>query len=91
MILVSYDIADDKLRNRFSKYLKKFGYRVQYSVYKIENSERIVTNIENDINNKFLKMFHQEDSVYIFHLSSSCSIKKYGYAANEDTDLLVVK
>ena len=33
----------------------------------------------------------QTDSVYIFNLSNSCKIEKYGYARNEDTDLLIVK
>lgn len=90
MILISYDISDDKLRNKFSKYLKKFGHKLQYSVYKIDNSERVLNNIEEDINNKFLNKFEQCDSVYIFHLSSSCKCKKYGYAANEDSDYFII-
>jgi len=32
MVIVSYDISDDKLRTKFSKYLSKFGHRLQYSV-----------------------------------------------------------
>ena len=42
MIIISYDIADDKLRNQFSKYLCRFGYRLQYSVYQIKHSNKIV-------------------------------------------------
>lgn len=30
MIIVSYDISDDKLRTNFAKYLSKFGHRIQY-------------------------------------------------------------
>lgn len=33
MVIVSYDIADDKKRRRFSKFLEQFGYRIQYSVF----------------------------------------------------------
>ncbi len=62
----------------------------QYSVYEIENSERILKNIVTDLNNKWLKQFDQTDSVYIFRMSSSCQIEKYGYARNEDSDLLIV-
>lgn len=63
---------------------------LQYSVYDIDNSERILNNIIADINNKFLKMFDQSDSVYIFQLSSSCKVQKFGYSKNEDEPLLVV-
>ena len=90
MVLVSYDISDDKLRTKFAKYLSKYGYRLQYSVFKIENSQRILDNITQDIENKFSKKFQQSDSVYIFKLSPSCETIKYGYARNEDSDIIVV-
>ena len=44
------DISNDKLRTRFSKYLSRFGHRLQYSVFEIDNSPRIVDNIVNDLN-----------------------------------------
>lgn len=90
MIIISYDISDNKKRAKFSKYIKKFGYMLQYSVYEIENSPRILNNIISDLNNKWLKQFDQADSVYIFKMSSSCEIIKYGFAKNEDSDLLIV-
>ena len=42
MIIISYDISNDKKRARFSRYIRKFGHMLQYSVYEIENSERIL-------------------------------------------------
>ena len=74
MVIISYDISDTKQRTKFSKYIQKIGHRLQYSVYEIDNSEKILYNIIADINNKFLKIFDQSDSVYIFHLSSSCRV-----------------
>lgn len=91
MVLVSYDISDDKKRNRFCRYLKKYGNRLQYSVFQIYNSNRVLNNIIEDLNNKYSKEFDEEDSVMIFKMSSSCDIIKFGYCKNEDTDLLVVK
>ena len=91
MILVSYDIANDKKRSKFAKYLKRFGHRIQYSVFEIDNSERILENIYTDIQNQYSKTFDQADSIYIFKLSSSCQVKKFGYAKNEDTDLIIIK
>lgn len=90
MVLVSYDISDDKKRNRFAKYLLKFGHRIQYSVFEIENSERILNNIISDLNNKFTKIFDEKDSVYIFKLSPSCDIIRYGYAKHEESDVIIV-
>ena len=91
MIIISYDISDTKKRNRFSKFIQKFGHRLQFSVYEIDNSERILYNIIAEINNKFLKIFDQSDSVYIFQMSSSCKIHKFGFAKNEDETLLVLE
>ena len=90
MIIISYDISDNKKRARFNKYIRKFGHRLQFSVYKIDNSSRILNNIITDLNNKFIKEFDQTDSVYIFNLSASCDVYKYGYAKNEDTDLIII-
>ncbi len=90
MLLISYDISDDKLRTRFSKFIAKFGCRIQYSVFEIKNSERILANITTSIESYYAKKFSQSDSVYIFNLSKSCKITKYGYAKNEDNDLIIV-
>ena len=65
MIVVSYDISDDKLRIKFSKYLSRFGHRLQYSVFEIDNSQRIIDNIVTDITNRFEKNFTQEECHYI--------------------------
>lgn len=90
MIVVSYDISDDKLRTKFSKYLSKFGHRLQYSVFEIDNSKRIVDNIVTDIKNRFEKCFTQQDSVIIFKLYSSCEVLRFGYAKNDEKDFFII-
>lgn len=90
MLIISYDIADDKLRTRFSKYLSKFGGRLQYSVFEIRNSDRVLENITTQITHYFEKKFSQRDSVIIFEMSKQCKITRYGYAKNNETDLLIV-
>ena len=37
-----------------------------------------------------LKTFDQSDSVYIFRMSASCKIHKFGFAKNEDDDLIIL-
>lgn len=90
MIIISYDISDDKLRTRFSKYLSRFGHRIQYSVYEIDNSEKILNNIMADIANKYEKRFSQEDSIIIFVLSKTCKTVRYGYAKNNESDVIMI-
>lgn len=91
MFIVSYDISNDKLRTKFAKYLSRFGHRLQYSVFRIDNSSRIIDNIIQDLKNNFEKKFTQEDSVMIFKLSSSCEIIRFGYAKNDEKDFFIIE
>ncbi|MBI9016536.1 MAG: CRISPR-associated endonuclease Cas2 [Phycisphaerae bacterium] len=90
MLLVSYDISNDKLRTRFSKFLSKFGFRLQYSVFQVTNSQRVLENIISEIQNKFGKKFEQTDSVFIFHMSKNCKKYSFGYAKNEDQEVVII-
>lgn len=90
MVIVSYDISDDKLRTKFSKYLSKFGHRLQYSVFEIDNSNRILDNIVTDIKNRFEKCFTQQDSVMVFKLSASCEVLRFGYAKYDENDFFII-
>ena len=90
MVIISYDISDDKLRTKFSTYLSRFGHRLQYSVFEIDNSTRILNNIITDLKNKYERAFSQSDSVIIFKMSSSCEIIRYGYAKNDEKDFITI-
>lgn len=90
MIIVSYDISNDKLRNKFSKYLEKFGFRLQCSVFQIKNSPTVLRNISCDIENKFGKCFQESDSVILFVTSETCKIIRFGHSAHDDSDCLFV-
>lgn len=90
MLLISYDISNDKIRTKFSKYLSKFGFRLQYSVFEIHNSETVLKNIQAEIESTYMKSFTESDSVIIFDLSATCKKTTYGYAKNEETDCFVI-
>lgn len=90
MLVVSYDISNDKLRTHFSKFLSKFGYRLQYSIFEIKNSPRVLANIEAEIEGRFEKKFSQSDSVMIFNLSKQCKVTRFGYAKNDDKDFIII-
>ena len=89
MFLIVYDIQNDKLRTRFAKFLKQFGRRVQYSVFEITNSPRILANIRAEITTEYEKSFDQSDSVLIFDVPDNACIGRFGYPVNEETDLVI--
>jgi len=57
MFIISYDFSDNRERAKFSKFLKKYGRRIQFSVYEIRNSERVLNNIMKEIEYKYKPSF----------------------------------
>lgn len=88
MLIISYDIKDDKLRNRFAKGIRRFGaIRLQFSVYEVENTNRIFDNLLTYVEECFSTEFSADDSVIIFDVSS-VKLKKYGHALHRDQDIV---
>ena len=90
MLIVSYDIHDDKLRTNFWKLLKKYWRRIQYSVFEIKNSERILNIVQTEIETLFAPKFCGADSILIIPISDSLSQKviRYGQPAMEEEEIL---
>lgn len=88
MLIISYDISDDKLRGKFSRMLTKHGaVRLQFSVYEVNNTDRMMNNIVVMIEDMFAKKFDGGDSVIIFD-ASAIKLKKYGNAIHRDSDIV---
>lgn len=88
MLVISYDISDDKLRNRFAKMLTKNGaIRLQFSVYEVNNTQRVMDNIKVAIEEKFARLFTGADSVIIFDVAN-VHMQKYGRAIHRDKDVV---
>jgi len=88
-MILTYDIQDDSLRTKFSKFILSYGRRLQYSVYEINNSKRVLEIVKSEITSRFEKRFSQSDSVLIFNITAENQILRFGYAKNEETDLLI--
>ena len=87
MIIVSYDITDDKMRTNFSKMLKKNGaIRLQFSVYEISNTKRIVDNLIAKIE-AYTKHFTADDSVILFDVDTD-KLTKYDNAIHRDRPIV---
>lgn len=88
MIIVSYDIKDDKIRTRFAKMLRSQGaIRLQFSVYEVNNTQRIIENIKLNISERFSKLFTGADSVLIFD-APNAKVEKFGNAIHRDRDVV---
>jgi CRISPR-associated protein Cas2 len=69
LILVSYDIVDDRRRTRLAHTLKDFGRRVQYSVFECSLEEAQVERMEA----KIARLIEPaEDRVRIYRLCVAC-------------------
>ena len=92
MLIVSYDFENDKTRAKFARFLEKYGNRIQYSVWQVKDSQRVLQNILTEVELKYKKEFTDGDSIYIFHTCKSCDgkIKRYGYAKHEESDLIYI-
>lgn len=87
MIIISYDIADDKMRTQFTKMIKRYGaIRIQYSVYEIQNTQRVIDNILVKIED-YSKHFTNDDSVVIFEVDAN-KLTKYGNAIYRDKQIV---
>jgi CRISPR-associated protein Cas2 len=88
MLVVSYDISDNKVRTRFSKMLEKNGgVRLQYSVFEINSTKRVQDILKIKIESVFSKKFGGGDSVFIFEADEKKAIK-YGNALHRDQEIL---
>lgn len=90
MIIIAYDFTSNKRRNKFSKFLKQYGEKIQYSVYQIKNSQRLLNIIMVEIENNYVKYFENTDSILIFQICNTCigKVKKYGSSSNQDKEVV---
>lgn len=91
MLIVTYDISDTKLRTRFSKMIMKYGRRLQYSVYELKNSQRVLNNILIQIEHRFKPKFKETDSVMIIPICKADEVKiiRMGYAVHEEESVIL--
>lgn len=91
MLILSYDFSNDRTRAKFSRFIHRFGRKIQYSVYEVRNSPRVLQNIKNEIELKYRKHFTGADSVVIFQLceGDKKKVARYGYAENEERDVVI--
>ncbi|MBA4537821.1 CRISPR-associated endonuclease Cas2 [Bacillus aquiflavi] len=71
--IVTYDIGNDKRRNKIFKLLKDYGQWVQYSVFELEIDNVKWIELEFALNSIITK----EDSLCVYPLCQSCTKRVY--------------
>ncbi len=69
LTVVTYDIPDDRRRNRIHKELQNFGQWVQYSVFECDLDDRQRARLQHRLE-QLLKA--DEDSIYFYRLCAAC-------------------
>ncbi len=90
LILVSYDIIDDRQRTKLAKKLKDFGLRVQYSVFECDLDKKQLARMKKEAL-KFVDL--EKDSLRIYKLCDSCAkhIESFGIKRGwKDEDQVIV-
>jgi len=67
-ILVTYDIQDDKKRNKIASILEDFGTRVQYSVFECNLTEKQVQTLRH----RLVRFIGDGDSIRYYRLCTDC-------------------
>jgi len=90
LVIVSYDISDDKRRTKLAKRLCGFGIRVQFSVFECDLTLKQMALLQKTIRHIILQ---DVDSVRIYKLCQTCveGIVSFGPKRGwEETDVYVV-
>ena len=61
--------------------------KMQFSVYEVNNTQRVIDNIKMHIVEKFSKLFRGADSVMIFD-APNAKVQKFGNAIHRDKDVV---
>ena len=90
IVIISYDIEEDKKRTRLANKLKDFGFRVQYSVFEADIKQNELKELK-----KLLKSYKLtgNDSIRLYQLCESCvnKIKIWGIGeVMKDKEIYIV-
>lgn len=88
LVLVIYDIIDNRKRMKFSKYLQGYGTRVQKSAFEARLSEKKYNKLMNDIP----QFCGNDDSIRVYRIIGESHISAWGLREipTDDEDVIVL-
>lgn len=87
--LICYDITETPIRTKVAKYLESFAFRIQYSIFMCENTEKAMTEISHHLT--VLTRGSSRKMVLIVPLCRSCEskMKTIGKAIESETYCII--
>lgn len=86
LVLIIYDIPDNKRRYKMVKFLERFGIRVQKSAF-----EMILDNITyQKLTSTLPKYIDSEDNVRVYRLPINGDVVTWGSARTENEDVIII-
>jgi CRISPR-associated protein Cas2 len=70
-VVISYDISDDRRRNKVARCLEGYGYRVQYSVFECDVDARQLLKLQREL--RRLVRVEALDNVRFYPLYADCA------------------
>lgn len=86
LVLVIYDIVDNKRRNKFVKFLEGYGVRVQKSAFEMI----INSNQYNQMVQRIPFLIGEEDNVRVYKLKLEGDVKAWGSGMSEAEDIIII-
>lgn len=75
MILICYDIHNTRNRTKLSKYLERYGRRLQYSIFEIDQHYTVLDTIKSTTKQDFAIRLRNNDSILIVPMPASMEHK----------------
>lgn len=90
--IISYDISDNKLRNKLVKILEKYGERVQYSSFEFELNKEDFNNLMSELKVEGFLRKKKGYKLFIYKIKPHLvrQIKRIGYQASLDSNYIIV-
>lgn len=86
LVLVIYDISDNKKRTRFFKFLQNYGFSVQKSAFEARISQKQYQKMLIEIPKKI----NQEDNIRVYKLHGYGEVRTFGSGRIVDEDIIII-
>lgn len=86
LVLVIYDISEQKQRNRMVKYLEGFGYRVQKSAFESWLNEGQFAKLCSGLD----RLVHTNDHVRVYRLRGASNVYSWGETPDFETEDVII-